>query len=144
MPIVSDIADAVVAAINAAPSGTFILGFQAVRDYLPTYELKDMGTLHVTVVPKASDMSVPTRGVRQRDVKIDVAVQQRLQTVDTFSVDPLANLVEQIADYLGGLGRVGNAGFVGAENNPLWIQEHLDSMKQFTGVVTITLRIQTR
>ncbi len=49
------VADAVVASLNA---GTFSQQFTAERKYVPAFELAEMQTLHVTVVPK----SVSIRG----------------------------------------------------------------------------------
>ena len=56
MSLINDIAAAVVADVNGAPSGTFGQAFTAVQAYLPQYELADMKNLHVTVVPKGVTM----------------------------------------------------------------------------------------
>ena len=55
MPLALDIADAVVSELNQAqepPAAGFGQTFTAVRAYRPVYDLADLKTLRVTVVPK--------------------------------------------------------------------------------------------
>ena len=47
MPVITDVADAVVAELNAQ---TFSLPFEAKRSYQPQFDLAEMKDLHVTVV----------------------------------------------------------------------------------------------
>ncbi|MBI5864862.1 MAG: hypothetical protein HZB38_10205 [Planctomycetes bacterium] len=58
MSTVIDIADAVVASLNA---GTFSQTFEAERKYQPVFELPDMQTLHVSVVPRSVSITTATR-----------------------------------------------------------------------------------
>ena len=46
---ITEIADAVTAELNA---GSFSQAFTAERHYRPVFDLPEMGTLHVTVVPQ--------------------------------------------------------------------------------------------
>ena len=70
MAVITDIADAVVAEIN---SGSFIQPVAAQREYLPDFELPEMQTLQVTVVPKSVTTLPGGRAHNQHDYAIDVA-----------------------------------------------------------------------
>jgi len=53
--VITDIAEAVKDALNGQD---FSQAFTAERHYQPLFELKDMKTLHVTVVPRGRDGSL--------------------------------------------------------------------------------------
>lgn len=135
-----DIADAVVEAMNA---GTFSQAFTAVRAYLPQFDLKEMATLHVTVVPKSVASEMASRSAYQSDYQIDLAVQQRLASADESLLDPFMALVQEIADFWRFRGiRAAGRDFacVKVANDPIYSPEHLAQMQQFTSVLTLTFR----
>lgn len=133
------LADAVVAQLN---STTFSLPFNATRLYLPRFDLAQMTTLHVSVVPK----SVTSKGLdRARDTfdyRLDIAIQQKLEPTVT-NLDPLMTLVEEIADHLRTqrLAAFPEARCVEVENVPVYALEHLDEFRAFTSVVTPTFKL---
>ncbi len=139
MATVIAIADAVVTVLNA---GGFAQPFTAMRLYRPQFELKDMGTLHVTVVPRGLVIQTASRGIDQHDYQIDVAVQKRLASEDAAEIDSLMALVEQIADRFRHkvLETDPEACWVKSENAPLYAPEHLEQLRQFTSVLTLTYR----
>jgi hypothetical protein len=143
MSIIADIADAVVAALNAAPAGTFDQVFTAQRTYLPQFDLKDMADLHVTVVPKGTEMALAGRGLAQSDVQIDLAVQKKLSAgaPDNTEIDALMGLVERIADFVRSTGTFGPALWLKTDNVPIYTPDHLRELGQFTSVLTLTLRV---
>jgi hypothetical protein len=128
MSVVNDIAAAVVADMNGAASGTFSQAFTAVQAYLPQYELADMATLHVTVVPKGVTVQPFGRGACQYDYAIDAAVQQKLSSIDLATIAPLTGLVDQIADFfrLRRLANYHDAMWAKTEHPNLYAQEHLE------------------
>ena len=140
MSRLSDIAQAVVDALNAVPQ-PFAEAFTAVRSYRPQFDLEDMTLLHVTVVPRTRDGSTPTRGTAQDKIVIDIAVQKRLDEKigDDGQIDALIDLAERIADFLATAGPYAGARWVSDENAPVYSREHLTSLHQFTTVVSITL-----
>ena len=79
MGVISDIAEAVKESINAA---TFSQAVDAKRHYLPIFDIQEMQTLHVTVVPKGVSIQPGGRAHNQHDYDIDVAVQKKLATGD--------------------------------------------------------------
>ena len=137
---ITDIADAVVTELNAA---TFSQPVTAQRHYQPTFELKDMGTLHVTVVPKGVELQGATRAMVQADVQIDIGVQKKLASIEPAEIDPLLRLVEEIADYFRTHRLTGqpNAMWVKTANVPIFAPEHLAELRQFTSVLTLTFRV---
>ena len=132
------IADAVVEALNG---GAFGEDFTAERGYRPAFDLKDMKDLKLTVVPKAVEMTTAGRGLAQADVQIDVGVQKKLATGANAEIDGLMALVEEIAAYVRATGRFGEASWVKTENAPIYSQEHLAELRQFTSVLTLTFRV---
>jgi hypothetical protein len=134
------IADAVKASLNAA---TFSEPFTAERHYQPLFELKDMKVLHVSVVPSGVAITTLGRGRSQVDVKIDVAVQKKLGRADAEEIDSLMGLVEEIAEHFKAkrLASSPEAVWVKTENAPIYAQEHMAELRQFTSVLTFTFRV---
>jgi len=137
MSEIADIAQAVVDALNAH---VFSVPFTAQRDYTPTFELKDMGTLHVTVVARGIEMATASRAYAQNDWQVDVAVQKKIASENNAEVDALMALVQDIAEHLRAVGTFGPGQWLRAENIPIYSPEHLNDMRQFTSVLTLTLR----
>jgi hypothetical protein len=138
MALIADIADAVVAELNA---GSFSVPLTAERLYRPDFELPDMKDLHVSVVPHGLEMSTAGRALCQHDVQIDLAVQKKLDAADNAEIDALMGLVEELAEFLRTKRQFGDAVWVRTENSPVYSQEHLGELRQFTSVLTATLRV---
>jgi hypothetical protein len=155
------IADAVAAALNTAPAGTFVQPVTAAaRKYLPAAELEALVDLTVTVVPMGpEERSIASRGKTWKDLTVQVGVQKRLtqacapdDPAGNPELDELALLTEQIAayfepDYQASPPRDGTLGSTGAvwvksACDPLYDVEHLLTKRVFTGVVHLTFRRQ--
>jgi len=139
--VITDIAEAVKEDLNA---GSFSQPFTAERHYQPLFELKDMKTLKVSVVPNGITVNPLGRGQNQYDVKIDVAVMKKFSKDDAAELDPLMLLVEEIADHFRLKRLAGYAGamWIRTENVPVYAQEHMEQLRQFTSVLTFTFRMQ--
>ena len=135
--MITDLAQAVADALNA---GTFSMEFTAERVALPDFELADMKDLHVTVVPREVESALLDRARDSHDVKVDVAVQKKLDALTKEAVDPLMALVQEIATYLNRR-NLGDALWRKTENKPVYSPEHLREMRQFTSVLTLTYRL---
>jgi len=140
MAPITDIADAVVTALNGQ---SFSQPFTAARAYLPAFDLREMKDLHVTVVPKGVELTTAGRGLAQSDVQIDIGVQQKLATSDEAEIDALMGLVQEIAEFVRATRQFGEAVWVKTENTPIYSPEHLGELRQFTSVLTLTLRVMT-
>ena len=95
MPVITQIADAVVATLNAA---TLSQPVTATRAYLPRAEVADLKSLKVTVVPSSVVNASVSRSQSQQDVAIDVAIQKKPGNEQNASFDPLLALAEEIGD----------------------------------------------
>lgn len=139
MSTILDIADAVVASINA---GTFAQPVQAERRYQPTFELPDLAELKVSVVPKAVTITNATRTDGYFDCAVDIGVQKKIAA--DAEIDGLVNLVEELADHLRQkrLDSFPDAAFVSIANEPVFAPEHLDQQRVFTSVLTVTYRVR--
>jgi len=138
MSTIADIAEALLTALNGH---TFSPPFTAVRAYRAAFDLKDMKDPHVTVVPKGVEISTAGRGLAQSDVQIDIGVQKKLAGADNAEIDALMGLVQEIAEFVRATRQFGNAAWVRTENVPIYSQEHLAELRQFTSVLTLTLRV---
>lgn len=146
MSLVTDIADAVAAEINAAASGTFGQTFTAVRKVVPAYELDELTDLKVTVVPKAVEITRATRSDSQYEITVDIGIQKKLPSGSESSdeqVETLGTLVDQIAEYLcrRPLAEAPFASWVNISNDPIYAPEHLTDQRVFTSVLTVTYRV---
>jgi len=138
MPLLTDIADAVASKINAAGLAP---GLTAERILLPVFELKDMKTLKVSVVPKGRKIIQGTRTENINEVQIDIGVQKKISSDD--ELDGLLKIVEDIcalfkAERLDGYK---SAICVKVENEPVYDYEHLRQFRQFTSVITLTFKV---
>ena len=142
MATIIDIADAVAATLNAPGEPGFSQSFTAQRKALPAFELADLAGLHVTVVPKAVEVTGASRSLSQHDYQIDVGAQQKLGSDLEADVAALCGLVEEIAAFLGRRPLTGAAGvaWVRSANEPVYSPEHLAEKRLFTSVLTITYR----
>ena len=141
MSVILDIADAVVASLNA---GSFALEFEAARKYQPVFELQEMHSLHVSVVPKSLAITTASRDSGYFDCAIDIGVQKKVDTEQSGDIDALVNLVEQIADHLRmkRLDGLPEAAWLSIANEPVFAPDHMDQIRQFTSVLTVTYRVR--
>ena len=142
MSLATDIADAVVAELSAAPGGTFSESFLAQRRVLPEFDLEDLAELKVSVVPKSVEITGSTRAASQYEVAVDVGVQKKLSKDLDAEVAALGTLVDEMADYLRRrtLDQAPFAVWVGIRNEPVYVPEHLAERRVFTSVLTVTYR----
>ena len=138
MAVINQIAAAVVIELNGTE---FSMPFTAKQEFLPRLDLAEMKELHVTVVPKGVTVLTGSRAHSQHDYEIDVAVQKKAASDD--EIDALMGLVDEIADHFRQKRLPGfvSAAWVRTENEPLYAQEHLEQLGQFTSVVTFTFRM---
>ncbi|NLY02727.1 MAG: hypothetical protein GXY83_42280 [Rhodopirellula sp.] len=143
--MVIQIADAVVAALNAA---TLSQPFSAVRYYLPEFDLKEMKDLHVSVVPAELDEEIADRGRDRAEYKIHVAVQKRVAKqdssgLDNAAIDALMQLVQEIDDLFRHKPLAGfeQALWAKTENKPNYDPKHLQENQQFTSLLAFTFRV---
>ena len=134
------VADSVVASLNAA---SLSLPFEAERHYVPDFDLADMKSLRVTVVPREMTVATVARDRLSYDVQVDIAVQKKFAKGDNPEIDPLLGLVEEI-EGLFRLKRLDS--FPGAiwsktEHRVIYSPEHWVELRQFTSLLTLTFRV---
>lgn len=145
MSVVIDIAEHVVATINAADLSQPVL---AVRHYLPEFELQEMDQLRVSVVPAELDEEMADRSRDRAEYKIHVAIQKRVAKqdppgLDTTAIDGLMTLVQEIDDLFRHkpLADFEQAHWVKTENRPIYDPRHLREHNQFTSLLAFTFRV---
>ena len=140
MTVSTEIPQAVTAELNAA---TLSMPFTAVRAYAPEASLEDMADLRVTVVPRGVTKTPLNRSALAYEVQVDIGVQKKLAGQGNAEIDALLSLVEEIAEFFEQrhLTAIPDAVWVKTEHKPLYAAEHMDELRQFTSVVTLTFRI---
>jgi len=138
---VVQVADAVVASLNA---GSFAPPFTAQRRYRPAFDLAELDTLRVSVVPKSVEITNATRSASYFDCTVDIGVQQKVDADDANAIDSLMDLVQQLADHLRlqRLSGLPEAVWLRIANEPVFAPEHLDQQRVFTSVISVTYRLR--
>lgn len=141
MSTLVDIADAVVTCLNA---GTFSQAFTAERLYQPAFDLAEMDTLHVSVVPKSMTVESAARDGTFHDCAVDIGIQKKVDPEAPEQIDALMDLVEEISDHLKMRRLEGLPGvmWLSIQNEPVLAREHLEQMRQFTSVLTVVYRVK--
>ena len=107
-------------------------------DYVPRYDLPDLGSLVVTVVPRSQQRSREARRISRRDNVIDVGILKRVPAGDA---DSLVEFAENVATTLETTEiAVSGATFFGLEV-ALFEAEDMDERQLFLAVVSPTYRI---
>ena len=132
-----DVADAIVTELNGH---SFSQPFTSVRGYLPTFDLTEMNELKVTVVPKEDDGKLDTRTASTHEYAIDIGIQKKPPAVENADLDPLMLLTQEIADHFLFGQQAAGATLIAPTVRILYLQEHLQKLRQFTSVVTLTFR----
>jgi len=134
------LADAVVSELNAE---AWSLPFVARRLYRPRFEPADLRTLQVSVVPRSLVIEAASRADDSREYRLDVAVQQKLDSESADQIDPLLGLVDEIARHfrLRRPAAMPSAVCVKVENDPVYAVEHLDELRCFTSIITLSFRM---
>ena len=141
--VVITIADAIVAALIAAPAGTFLMPITPVRRLLPVYDVTKNHELMISVVPKGREIGVRDRSEAQNDWLIDIGVQKKVGKEVPGSdgleadVDVLLELVEQIGNHLFKK-TMADAYWTSTANVPIYSPEHLKDNRLFTGILTLS------
>ena len=144
MAVITDIADAVAAALNGAPLGTFSQEFKAIRRNEPTFDLEQLKDLVVCVAPKSISETPISRSGVQTDYGIDVGVLKRVADQDqqdrllTF-MDELRRFCRRLTVEAGDVAGV----CIKTDNEPPYRPDHLRELRQFTSVLTLTIRVLT-
>jgi len=140
MPTTVEIADAVKAELN---NHSFSQSFTAVRKFIPRYNLEELATLRVTVVPKASEENLITRADSQRQVQIDIGIHKKIDSDEETETPPLIALAEEIMQYVRKLKLTNAPGvlWVQTENNPIYSQEYLQRERVFFSLITVTYKL---
>jgi hypothetical protein len=72
---------------------------------------------------------------------VDIAVQQAYEEADNGTLDPLMVLVEEMEAHFRDERRLPNAVLVRMANVPIFAPEHMDDLRQFTSVLSLTFRV---
>lgn len=139
MKLAIDLADAIVAKLNG---GTFSDPITAARRVLPEYELAELKTLTVTVVPKSVVIANVTRQATSFEVAIDIGIQQKIGKDTDAEVLRLSGIVSEIVMFLNrrSLPAI-KAQFKTIANEPVYAPEMLSEKRLFLSVLTVTYTV---
>jgi hypothetical protein len=137
MSFVTTITKSVVAELN---NRHFSLPFEAVFSVRPGFELSELETLRVIVVPKTLEIETVSRSSSKYLVSIDVGVMRRLGNLTPEeAVESFGDLVDEVIEFLKTktLDEFPAARCVAVANDPIYIPDHLTQSRTFTSVVNV-------
>ena len=138
MSTVTTVAKAVAAELNRHTR--FSIPFKAAFSVKPSFDLAELDTIRVVVVPKSYEIASITRASSKYVATIDIGVMQRIgKMTPEEAVDKLGDLVEEIIEFLKTqtLSDFPAGQVVGITNDPIYVPDHLTGQRTFTSVLTI-------
>lgn len=142
MSIAVDIADALVAHINAVTHDPPVT---AARAYKPLARLDTDEGVKITVVPKSRDRTPEARRVDRREFEIDLAIQKRVgvrsSNADIDDLMTLSESIEQMTKV--DLATDPPAIWTKTEVPALWDPTHYEESGVFTSVLTLTYTVKS-
>ena len=139
------VAEAVLTEIQGS-SGLYTEPATVQRAYVPAFDLKDMGDLHITVVARTNETEIVSRSMVQHDIGVDVGIMQKLSGAyagDNDEIDELMELVKDFKTFFENrhLAQAPSARWIDTVNEPPYMPEHLSEFGQFSSVLTLTYRV---
>jgi len=137
MSLVTTVAKSVAAELN---KHTFSLSFEAVFSVKPGFELAELDTLRVIVVPKTLEIETVSRSSSKYLVSVDIGIMRRIGNLSPEeAVETLGDLVDEIIEFLKmkTLDDFPVAQCIGVTNDPIYILDHLTQSRTFTSVVNV-------
>ena len=137
MSLVTTIAKSVVAELN---NHDFSLPFEAVFSVKPGFELSELDTLRVIVVPKTLEIETASRSSSKYLVSVDIGIMRRLgKLTPEEAACTLGDLVDEVIEFLKAktLDEFPAAQCIAVANDPIYIPDHLTQSRTFTSVVNV-------
>ncbi len=140
-PLILHLCDKVVDSLNAgSKNGDYGMRFEAVRHFQPRFTLPELEEgLKVCVVPAEMERSNLTRSVNQQNSIIQIGVLARVDAT-LAGIDPYVALVDSMALNLDGAQLDNVSCVVDAKIAPIFDQQLLRDNKQFTSIISLTVR----
>tara|TARA_B100001094_G_scaffold330972_1_gene397724 strand:+ start:1965 stop:2456 length:492 start_codon:yes stop_codon:yes gene_type:complete len=116
--------------------------------WLPYFEMEEMNVTNITVVPRQHTSVVKSRTHLEHEVAVDVGIQRRLkrgQKDEDTEIGWYVALADDIRSLLShddfDLSSGEHVSFLGINSETLLAPDHLNEMRQFTHVLTVTYRV---
>lgn len=111
--------------------------YQAELQFSPEFELRDLDTMRVIVVPLATEYKTLSRSAHEELLKVQIGVLKRACGDD---LPELLCFVEKLG--FGFLNqKLGDATCVVVAYNPIYSADHLRERNQFTSVIELTFKL---
>jgi hypothetical protein len=145
--MISQLAKSLAARLSAATYTTDYPTISVQQAYLPQYDLEQMTTLKVSVVPREVSVAMTGRGAEQHDYTLAIVIAKRTDG-STAQVDALLSLVEKITDLLrsDAMPQVSSAPWPSqchwwaVSLDPVWSQDHLEERRVFFTAINVQYR----
>ena len=104
---------------------------------MPLYDIKQLGTLRVSVVPASIESVVMSRASTRHSVAIDIGIQKMVGPDIETDIETLTSIVDEICLYVKrlNLDTTPAAKFVDVQNDPIYSIAHIDGFQTFTSVL---------
>lgn len=134
------IADAVVTDLNAATLSQPVLSERA---FLAKFDLQELKTLKVVVVPISVRKERLSRELVSSEYSVEIGILKKIDAVSSVVVDPLVELVQDVVGFFHGrrLTNYPSACCLASDPDPVYAAEHMEQLRQFTSVVKLTVKV---
>jgi hypothetical protein len=144
--MISQLTRSLAARLSAATYTAAYPQISAQEAYLPNYDLEQMSSLRVSVIPRDVEISTTSRGAEQHDYSVAIVLAKRTDG-SAEQIRDLLGLVEKICDLV----RSDAMPLVQAEPwpgltwwrlqlDPVWSQEHLEERRIFFTAIAVQYR----
>ena len=133
------LAEAVATHLNEAELSP---GYTAAVRYMPSFELRELAELQVSVTPRAIVREVDTRHSDRMEAAVDIAVMQQCGPEDMTRLAELMGLTADLQDHVNRrvIAEVG-AVWIRSERDPVFSAEALAEQRVFLAVLTVIYRM---
>ena len=122
--------------------GTYPLAVDARVRYLPSFELRELAELKVSVTPRAAIREIADRQRDALECAIDLAVMQRCDPDDEEQIAALMTLVAKLQDRVNRTRLAdGAAVWIRSERDPVFLADALAEQHVFTSILTVVYRV---
>jgi len=113
------------------------------RSYRPFYELEDLKSAVVCIVPWGMAQARETREALSFDAEISIAIMKKLSGSTNAEIDTMMDLVDEINAYITSatLSTYTNAKWISAINAPVYDENYLNVQNQFISQLKVTYKV---
>lgn len=133
-----NIEDLAISVVNSLNTQAWPYGFSATREYRPIFDLGDLESIRVVVVPRSIERTRLTRSLVVQEQAIQIGVLKRVE--NDSQIGQLVQFCDQITEYFAGA-TISSNQCVRVIYDPVYDPESLEKNRQFSGIITLFFKV---